>query len=176
MELHADARIPFPRDVVFAAYRDHIADLQPYLPNVRRIQAKSRSEEGPNVHVVNEWHGGGDVPAALRAVLGEGALSWIDDATWNAQTLRCDWTTRTLAFAEAMRCSGYNVFLDDAGGKTLLEVRGALEIDAKKIRGVPSFLAGRVGRAIEEFVGGKINVNLVETAKGLTRYLEQRSA
>ena len=41
MELRADARIPFPRDVVFAAYRDEMTGLLQYLPNVRRIEVKS---------------------------------------------------------------------------------------------------------------------------------------
>ena len=53
-------------------------------------------------------------------------------------------------------------------------MRGTLEVDAKKVRGVPGFLANKVGRTIEEFLGSKINLNLTETAKGLTRYLEEQ--
>ena len=36
-------------------------------------------------------------------------------------------------------------------------------------------LAGKVGRAVEEFLVGKIQSNLVETAKGLAKYLEERT-
>lgn len=175
MELRADARIPFSPAVVFAAYRDHIEDLLPYLPNVRGIEVQSRRDEPPVTAVVNIWQGGGDIPAAVRAVLGD-SLSWIDYATWNADTLKCEWRTETKAFSEALRCAGLNAFLDDGAGKTLLEVRGTLELDATKIRGVPRFLAGKVGRTIEEFLGGKIQANLVETAKGLGKYLEQKKA
>jgi hypothetical protein len=174
MELHADALFPFPRNVVFAAYRDHIAELLPYLPNVRRIDVKSRKDEGPVAELVNEWHGGGEVPTAVRAVLSESMLSWTDYATWNADTLRCDWRTEAHAFGEALRCAGYDLFLEDGAGKTLLEIRGTLEVDAKKIRNVPGFLARTVGRAVEEFLGARIQANLVETAKGLTKYLEQK--
>jgi hypothetical protein len=172
MDLRADARIPFPRPVVFAAYRDHIVDLLPYLPNVKSIDVQSRLEGGPLVQVVSVWHGGGDIPAAVRAVLGD-SLAWTDHATWNADAVACDWRTETHAFAEAFRCAGRNVFLEDGPDKTLLEVRGSITIDAKKIRGVPGFLAGKVGRTIEEFLGGKIQANLVETAKGLAGYLEK---
>jgi hypothetical protein len=176
MDLRADARLPFSPKVVFGAYRDEMPQLLPYLPNVRRIDVMSRTEDGPTVHIVNEWHGGGEIPAAVRAVLGDAVLSWSDHATWNEELLRCDWRTETRTFAEALRCAGQNLFLEDGPGRTLLQVRGTLEVDAKKIRGVPSFVAGKVGRVVEEFLGGKIQLNLVETGKGLTQYLEQRSA
>ncbi len=53
-------------------------------------------------------------------------------------------------------------------------MRGTFEIDPKKIRGVPGFIANKVGKAVEDFLGGKIEPNLMETAKGLARYLEER--
>ncbi len=174
MELHADARIPFSPDVVFAAYRDDIAAVLPYLPNVRSIEVRSRRDDGPVAELVNEWRGGGEIPGAVRAVLSDSMLSWTDHATWNSSLLRCDWRTESGAFSDALRCSGYDLFLDDGSGKTLLEIRGKLEVDAKKIRGVPGFLAGKIGHAVEEFLGARIQANLVETAKGLTNYLAQK--
>jgi hypothetical protein len=174
MEIRADARIPFSREIVFAAYRDEIKDLLPYLPNVRGIDVKSRKDNGPIAEFVNEWKGGGDVPGALRAVLSESVLSWTDYATWNADDLVCDWRTETHAFTDAILCRGRNTFIDDGVDRTLLEIRGNLDIDPKKIRGVPGFLAGKVAKSIEEFLVGKIQSNLVETAKGLSKYLEER--
>jgi hypothetical protein len=175
MDLRADAHIPSPRETVFRAYRDDMVALVAYLPNVRSIEVKSRKEDGAVVEVVNEWRGGGDVPAAVRALLGDSALSWTDYAKWNADALSCEWRTETHTFKEALRCGGTNVFLEDGPGKTLLEIRGSLEVDAKKIRGVPSFLAGKAGRAIEDFLVVKIQSNLVETAKGLAKYLSERT-
>jgi hypothetical protein len=172
MDLRIDARIPFPRLRVFAAYRDHIADLLPYLPNVRSVTVQSRVDEGPVARLVNVWGGGGDVPAAIRAVLGD-SLSWTDFATWDEAALTCDWRTETAAFGEALKCAGGNVYLEDGPDKTLIEIRGSLVIDATRLRGVPRLFAGKVGRAIEEFLGGKISANLVETAKGVTQYLSK---
>ena len=174
MELRADARIPFPRDVVFAAYRDHLPELLPYLPNVRGVEVKSRDEKGPIVNLVNDWQGGGDIPAAVRAILGDSMLGWTDRATWNADTLGCDWKTETHAFGDALHCAGHNEFREDGPGRTLFLVRGTIAVDAKRLRGVPGFLAGKVGRTLEEFLGGRIQTNHVETAKGLTKYLEKR--
>jgi hypothetical protein len=172
MDLRIDARVPFPRLRVFATYRDHIADLLPYLPNVRSVTVQSRVDEGPVTKLVNVWSGGGDVPAAIRAVLGD-SLSWTDYATWDEGALRCDWRNETAAFGEAMKCVGTNAYLEDGPDKTLIEIRGSLVVDGTRLRGVPRLFAGKVGRAIEEFLGSKIGANLVETAKGVTQYLAQ---
>jgi hypothetical protein len=174
MELRADARIPFPRETVFAAYRDDVVALVPYLTNVHAIDVKSRKENGDLVEFVNEWRGGGEIPAAVRAFLSESMLSWTDHATWSAKSLSCDWRIETHAFTEAVRAIGHNRFLEDGVNQTLLEIRGSFEVDAKKIRGVPRLFAGTLGRTVEDFMVGKIQSNLVETAKALTRYLDEK--
>jgi hypothetical protein len=174
MELRADATIPFPRDVVFAAYRDDLTHVLKYLTNMRGIEVKSRKEDGPRVEMVNVWKGGGDIPAAARAVISEAMLTWTDYATWHADEWACDWRIETHAMTEAVHCGGRNLFLEDGPGKTILQIRGKLEIDARKIRGVPGIFAGKVGRTVEEFLGGKIQPNLVETIKGLEKYLESK--
>jgi hypothetical protein len=176
MELRVEVPIPFAPEVAFAAYRDDIVKLLPYLPNVRSIEVRSRKEEGDRVTIVNDWRGGGEIPGAVRAVIGESALAWTDEATWDASSLQCAWQTRTAAFGEAMRCSGKNSFLAEGPDRSKLQVLGSLDVDGKKIRGVPGFLAGKVGRGIEEFLVSRIQSNLVETAKGLTRYLEDKRA
>jgi hypothetical protein len=176
MELRADAHIPFPRAVVFAAYRDDLTKVLEYLPNVRGIEVKSRKEDGSRIDMVNVWRGGGEIPVAARAVLSEAMLSWTDYATWNGDGWTCDWRIETHAFTEAVQCGGRNVFLEAGPDKTLLQIRGKIEIDAKKIRGVPGFLAGKVGRTIEDFLGGKIQPNLVETVKGIEKYLQSKAS
>lgn len=176
MEIRADARIPWPRDIVFAAYRDDIIKALPFLSNVRGIDVKSRKEDGPLIEVVNDWRGGGEIPAALRMVLSESALVWTDYATWDSRSFSCDWRTSPRALAEAMNTRGRSAYLEDGPGKTLIQVRGSLDVDAKKIRGVPGFLASTIGRAAEDFLVSKIQANLAETAKGVTRYLEERGA
>lgn len=171
MEITADARIPFPRPLVFATYRDKLADLVEYLPNVRAIEVKSRKDEGPVVKLLNVWHGGGDIPAAARAFISESMLSWDDDATWNETDFTCDWRISTHAFTEAVRCVGKNRFLEDGAG-TLLQIRGELVIDGKKLAGVPKLLAGTVSKAVEDLLSKKIPPNLLQTADGVRKFLE----
>ena len=174
MEIRADARIPFPRDIVFATYRDEITDLLPYLPNVRSIEIKSRKQDGNVVEFVNEWRGGGDIPAAVRAVLSESVLAWTDYATWREDAMCCDWRTATHAFTDAVTCKGSNRLRrrgrrPDAA-RDPREPRDRREEDPRRPvlpRGEDRSHRGRVPR-------GKIQSNLVETAKGLVKYLEER--
>ncbi len=174
MELSADATLPFPRPMVFAAYRDDLTKLLQYLPNVRDIEVKSRREDGHHVELVNLWHGGGEIPAAARAVLSEAMLSWTDYASWDASKWTCEWRTETHSFTEAVDCRGVNQFIEVDGG-TRIEIRGNLRIDAKKVKGVPGFLAGKVASAVESFLAAKIRPNLVEVTEGLRKYLAARA-
>jgi len=170
VKLTADAILPVARPVVFAAYRDHLLDLLPYLPNVRGIDLGSSVQRGSVTEKVNVWHGGGEIPAVARAVISESMLSWTDHARWDEQAFVCDWRVETHAFTEAVRCEGRHTFVDEGAG-TRLETRGTLTIDATKVRAVPRLLAPRVGRLIEEFLAAKIQPNLVEVTRGLAQYL-----
>ena len=67
MRIEADVVIPFPREAVFRAYRDELPQIAAFIPNVRSIEVRARSEEGSIVTLHNVWHGGGDIPAAVRA-------------------------------------------------------------------------------------------------------------
>jgi hypothetical protein len=175
MEIHVDGHIPFPRDLVFRAYRDDLTKLLSYLPNVRSIEVKSRKEDGPRTETVLVWQGGGEIPGAFRAFLSEAMLSWTDYASWDAEALRCEWRSETHALSDAVHSRGTNLYLEDGPGKTIMQMRGTFEIDPKKIRGLPGFLAGKIGKAVEDFLGGKIEANVIETAKGMAQYLRDHT-
>ncbi len=170
MLISADATLLFPRPIVYAAYRDDLTKLLQYLPNVRNIEVKSRKDEGSRVDMVNLWSGGGEIPPAARAFVSEAMLSWTDYATWKQDAWTCDWRTETHAFTEAVDCAGQNRFVEVEGG-TRIEIRGELKIDAKKVKGVPGFLAGKVASAVESLLSSKIQPNLVEVSDGLRKYL-----
>ncbi|HXX69848.1 MAG TPA: hypothetical protein VEK07_21890 [Polyangiaceae bacterium] len=173
MEIRVEAKVPFSSSVVFVTYRDDMAKLLPYLPNVRAFETESRTEVGSRVDVVNVWRGGGEVPGVIRAVLSESMLAWTDHARWDAEAMRCDWRTETLALKDAVRCEGYNTFVPEGPDTTVLEMRGSLVIDAKKLR-LPGFLAGKISGVLEEFLVSKIEANFLETAKGMKSYLQRR--
>lgn len=172
MLITADIHIPFPRPLVYATYRDKLVELVSYLPDVRGIEVKSRREEDGFIHLVNEWHGGGEIPAVARAVLNETMLSWTDLATWNESEFTAAWHIKTHAFTEAVSCAGKNRFLEYDNG-TLIECRGELTIDTKQIKGVPQFLVGPIAHTVQDFLSKKIEPNLLQVSEGIRLYLEQ---
>jgi len=172
LRLEADSVLPFPRERVFRTYRDDLAKLVPFLPNVREIEIKERVDDGPVVRFFNVWVGGGEIPAAARVVLSESMLSWDDHAEWDERTWVCKWDIATHAFPGAVSCKGENRFIELGPERTRLEIRGDLVIDLKRVRAVPSFLAGSLGRTVEQFLAGHISQNLTSVSEGLRKYME----
>jgi len=175
MRIEADSVLSFPRERVFRAYRDELPDFSQFLPNVRKIEVRSRDEAGGTTRLVNVWHGGGEIPAAVRKFLDDSMLSWDDHARWDADAWICEWKIESHAFPEAVICAGKNSFVELANGRTRLEIHGDIQIDVKKIRGVPSFLAGSVGKTVEGFLVKQITANLTSVSDALDRYLATKS-
>lgn len=174
MIISADVRIPYSRSLVYATYRDKIVELLPYLPDVRQVEVKSRREEDGRVYCVNEWHGGGEIPVLAKALLSEELLSWTEYDTWEKSEFAVEWHIETHAFTEAVYCAGKNHFLED-GDATVIENRGELTINPKQLKEVPPFLRGQVARAVEDFLGNRIEPNLRQMSDGVRRYLEQKA-
>jgi len=171
MMIKSSVYLPFSRSLVYMTYRDRLVELVPFLSNVRQIEVMSRREQAGLIHLVNLWHGGGEIPAAARFILSEAMLSWTDYAIWNDAESTTDWRIETHAFAEAVHCTGKNCFLDEGDG-TRIECSGELIIDPDKT-GVPSFLAGKVAQTVEDFLGKKIEPNLLQVSEGVCHYLER---
>jgi hypothetical protein len=171
MEIKAEAILPFPRERVFAAYRDRLAELAEYLPNIQTIRIKERNErDGGLVELVSEWSGGGDIPAVARSIIKESMLRWTDHATWDPASFSCEWRTDVHAFPGAIKSSGKNSYVIVPAG-TKLEVRGDIVCDATRIPGVPRLLAKTVGAAVEKVLVSSISTNLGEVAKSVGKML-----
>ena len=173
MEIRADVTLQFPREKVFATYRDKLAELTDYLPNIKSIEVVDRKERPGEVDLVNEWVGGADIPKVARAVLSESMLRWTDYATWKEGSFTVEWRTEVHAFPGAVKSSGVNRFVEVPGGATRLEIRGDLTCDSSKVPGVPRLFAKTVNGAAEKLLVAQIGPNLVEVAKGVGKYLEK---
>ena len=172
MEINVDAPLPFPRARVFAMYRDHLVELAEHLPNIRGIKVVRRDERPGEVHLVNEWIGGGDIPSVARSVLRESMLKWTDFATWKEESYTCAWRTEVHAFPGVVVSSGKNSFIESMGA-TRIEFRGTLVCDASKVPGVPKLVARTLNGTLEKLFVGKVAENLVAVAKAVGKLLEQ---
>ena len=175
MRIEADSIVPFARPRTYAAYRDEMAQFVRYLPNIQGIDVEERTDAADTVRIRNVWHGGGEMPAALRAVVKGDLFSWTDYATWTNSDWRCEWRIETHALSEAVRCDGTTRFVELAGDRTRLEIRAELSIDLSRLRVVPSFLAGSLGRKVEQFLVRQIAPNLTGVSDALTKYLTNES-
>jgi hypothetical protein len=173
MQLSTQLYIPFPRSLVYATYRDALIQLVPYMPNVRQIDLVLRKEQANGLQLVHEWHGGGEIPAAMRAFLSEDLLSWTNYASWNDDTFVTDWRNETHAFRDAVSCSGTNRFRENGTG-TRVESSGKLVIDAERLHGVPRLMQGMVAHTVEDLLGKQIEPNFLQMGDGVRRYLEDR--
>lgn len=172
MKLEADARIAFPRQTVYAAYRDRLPEMVPFLPDIRAIRVESRDEypDAGRVELVNVWEASADIPKILSPFVKPDMLAWVDRATWEAATWSCDWRIEPRVFTQNVQCWGRNTYREDGEG-TVLEIRGQLEVDPSGIPGVPKMLAGKVAPSVEKFVVNLIRPNLISVAEGLERFL-----
>lgn len=174
MDIKTDVTLHFPRERVFTTYRDRLTELLQFLPNIRGLAIKKREErDGGEVHLVNEWQGGGEIPSVARSFLSESMLAWTDHATWKQKDFLCEWRTDVHAFPGALLSSGYNRFVELPGGHTRIEFRGTLSCDASKVPGVPKLLARSINGTVEKIFVGKIGENLEAVGKGIGKLLEQ---
>jgi hypothetical protein len=172
IKISVDSQVSFSRFLVYATYRDKLMELGPSLPNVRSLQIKSRQETDQQVQLVIEWHGGGDIPAAARALLSEELFIWTEYDVWDNHEFTVDWRIETHAYPEEVFIAGKNRFLDQ-GNCTLVESRGDLSIDLSALSGVPPFLLSRLVHMVEGLLAKKIEPNLVQMGENVQNYLEQ---
>ncbi len=78
MKLEADARISFPRELVYSTYRDRLPELVPYLPNITGITVKSREDEGQVSKLLNVWDAQAEIPKVAQAIIKPEMASWLD--------------------------------------------------------------------------------------------------
>jgi hypothetical protein len=170
---NVETRIAHPAPEVFRCYRDDMAKAAVFIPNIKGIEVRERTEEGATVKLVNHWRAKAEIPGPLKAMISEDKLGWLDHATWNATTSTCDWRLEITAFKDAVDCRGQTRFVADGDKAARMIITGQLSVDASKV-GVPRMLAGSVGKAVEAFAVALIKPNLEEMGRAVGRYLSEK--
>jgi hypothetical protein len=174
MLINTSVYLPFPRDLVYATYRDKLLELVQQMSSVKRVVLKSRQEQNQAVQQVYEWHGKSDIPAMLKAFLSEDLLTWTDFATWKQGEYTTDWRIQPHAFSEAVTWAGQDSYVVENQGTRVFS-KGQLSIDPGKLKSVPGFLAGQVGRLAEELLAKQAEPNFIEMGRCVQAYLEKQA-
>lgn len=170
--------LSYPLAQVFAAYRDEMETLPPYLENIESIQVTQRREPEPDVvEQVARWQAveKGNLPRLARPFVSPDILVWIDHATWREAAHTCDWWFEFPALPAGIACEGHNWFEAQGDDACLMVLTGRLTIDLAKIRGVPRLARG-LGPRIEKFVLERIKPNLETTTLALEKLLDDTGA
>jgi hypothetical protein len=164
-----------PRDLVFQTFRDDLDDLDQFLPDIESIVTESREElDGEKTRIVRVWKAQAEIPKIARSFIKPEMLQWTDYATWNPQDWSCEWEMKVGFMTDAITARGVNRY-SEKNGDTEIVIDGILEVDAKKIPGVPRMLAGKLGKAVEAFVVKMITPNLKDVNRGMEKYLASKN-
>jgi hypothetical protein len=152
--------------VVFATYRDRLAELPAHLENVERIEVLERRElAGGVVRLRSRWHGTakGQVPLLARPFVSPEYLVWEDTAEWDPAGLTCRWSFAFPALGSAVRCEGMNTYAEAPGGGCALVLAGALHVDLAAVPRVPRVACG-LGPTVERMALARVRPNLRRVA------------
>lgn len=169
MVLFAETEIPYPLPLVFSTYRDRLAEIVPYLPNIESIQVKERSDDENISYLVNAWTSKSDIPTLVQKFLKTNAFRWTDRAEWNASQWICSWSVQTEVFPGLVECWGTTSFVD-ASSATCIRIDGELHLYLEKLH-VPRFLANTLRPLIEKFVVNSLKPNLLSAGEGVGKFL-----
>jgi len=175
VRIQSESTIHHPRDVAFAAYRDRLPEIAAYIPDIREIAVRSREESGEVVSLHNEWFADTEIPRMVQSIVKPEMLRWDDFASWDASTFVCSWRLRVGAFTEAVDCSGTNTFVSIGPNETRVMLAGDLTLDLSNVRGVPRFMAKKVGPQIERFIVAMITPNLEQVNQSLQAFLDAQT-
>lgn len=165
MNLSAEAYVSSARDAVFVAFRNQLAQLVERSSNTRIAAVRFRDEKGPLLHAKCQWHGGGTLPAAVQGIVTPPMVIWTSEAIWDARVFVCEWKVAPdVLLPDSIKCSGRTSFVKRGDQDTMIQILGTVATDARKLPGVPSYLAGKVGRAVDEFIAARLQSNLLEMA------------
>ncbi len=161
MNIRVNVRVPLSREDAFMLFRDRLDTLEERSSNARILSVPVRNDLGKYVHVKSKWRGGGSLPAAVRGIITTTMVAWTSESIWDPRAFICDWRIVPDAlWPGAIECQGRTAFLLGDDDHTAIQVTGDIVTDAKKLPGVPSFLARMVGRTVESFLVTEIESNL----------------
>jgi len=172
MKFEVSDIIKHPVDQVFPTFRDHIAELAQYLPNIETITILDRQEECDCVHVTSHWLAKVRLPGPASKLIPEKERGWDDIAIWNNDKQNVDWKFVFQAFPEAIKMGGTNSFIAE-GDHTRLHIKGEAQIDYNRIPGVPNFVLKRIVPTIEKIAFTALKPNLLKINRGVEKYLSE---
>ena len=174
VKIHSESRIHHPIERVYQVYRDRLPEIAPYIPDIARIEVRSRVEGPHGPKLLNEWFASPAIPKIAQGIVTDDMKRWLDHAEWHDAEQYVAWTLELPAFGEQVLCTGRNSFYPDGKG-TRVVLTGDLQIKVNRIPGVPRIMLGKIIPKVEEFVVKLITPNLERVNSSLERFIDDQA-
>lgn len=164
--------VPFPPARVFAAERDELDAIVPFLPDVQRVVLRS-DERGADGHrtQVHRWTGSAEsIPLLLRAVVREDWLQWDQTTRWEEDRLSASWSIAVPALGAAVEARGVRRYEPD-GIVCAVGVDGELTVRATGVDALVALPPSAVP-FVERFAVGLVVPMIGRTTVAVGRYLQ----
>lgn len=173
MKISVVSKVPYPRQQVWEAMRDHMPDLADHLPNVKSIEVLERDEPGDGlVKLLNKWTAADtEIPAVARPFVDPSKTSWLDRAEWTDADFTTRWSLEMQFMPDRVTCDGTTTY-HEVGDGTEMRIQGELTLELKGL--VPRLMVGKVTPKVESFVIKMVEPNFQQTAEGLRKYLDSQ--
>ena len=161
-----------PLEEVYELVKNDLDKLVPYLPNIRKIEIKEKTQTEQGIHIVNYWYAIADMPSLLQKFLKPEIFSWKDIADWNDEYKKVDYTLQSFLANDLFDAIGTNTFTAVSDTQTQLHLKCEVKIYPDKVPGVPRLLAKKVTPLVEGLIEKILTPNLTSLGKGLNKYFE----
>lgn len=170
MEFEITDVIAYPLAVVFPTFRDKVVEMSAFYPNIETVRIERREAKGDEIHQVATWLAKAQLPGPFEKLVPPTSRRWRDDAVWHNAEHYVSWRIEPAMFAEATTLSGETRF-SGSSEVTRVTMKGRLDIDPRKIKGVPAIVAKRLVPMIEKFVSATIKKNFTTGNRHTENYL-----
>ena len=170
MKIRSESVIHFPLAHVYATYRDRLPEIAAYMQDIRKIEVLRTEEVAGGVKLLNRWYAQTELPKVAQGIVKPEWMQWDDHAHWHDAETYVAWRLEIPALKDQVRCSGTNRF-EAVDGGTRVRLEGELDLDLKKIPGVPGFMAKRIQPQVEKFIVRLITPNLEKVNASLAEFL-----
>lgn len=165
-----------PKKVLFDTLRDSQVELNAKLPNIKESSIVSReSMDDGIVRLSSEVQGIANIPIFLKKAVNEEKIKWYVHQDWDYAKSRCDYSIEAHHFKDNVDITGTWIFNEIEEGRTELEIRNRIRIDAKGVKGVPAPMTGMVSNFVEQILYGMARPSLIRICANVEEMIKEKS-
>jgi hypothetical protein len=163
--------VKHPHSLISSVMRDHLSDFAHNVTDIDSVTERERTwEQEDIVRIINEWKVRYHIPSAVKGLIGDSELGWLDYNHWQGHI--CSWSIEPFFLAGQISCRGETSFepaMAGQGARVTLE--GSFEIRHGFMKGAAALIEGPVLRFAETIVTTVLPKNLRAVIEAAASYV-----